>query len=178
MPSSWSRQLNRELKSLVKSDSGPGEERVPRIAFMGIGNEFKADDIFGPLVVERLSTIFPRSENILILNAGTAPENFSGTLRRFNPDLVVMIDAVDMQKEVGTVAWVDYDSLEGISAFTHAPAPAMLAGFLRDELHCRIALIGVQPGSLEFDQPASETVADSAQHTAAEIKQTLRGMGY
>lgn len=145
---------------------------------MGIGNEFKADDIFGPLVVGRLSAAFPRSENILILNAGTAPENFSGTLRRFNPDLVMMVDAVDMQKEAGSVAWVDYDSLEGMSAFTHAPAPAMLAGFLRDELHCPIVLIGVQPGSLEFDQPVSETVAASAGDVISGIKQTLSALGY
>ncbi len=176
MPSSWSRQLSQELKSLVKNDGDAGAQKLPRVAFMGIGNEFKADDSFGPLVVERLSASLPRSENILILNAGTAPENFSGTLRRFNPDLVVMIDAVDMQKEVGNVAWVDYDSLEGMSAFTHAPAPAMLAGFLRDELRCRIALIGAQPGSLEFDQPASETVAASAYRVAVEIMEILKNI--
>lgn len=145
---------------------------------MGIGNEFKADDIFGLLVVGQLSAAFPKSENILILNAGPVPENYTGTLRRFNPELVVMVDAVDMQKEAGSVAWVDYDSLEGMSGFTHAPAPAMLAGFLRDELHCRIALIGVQPGSLEFDQPVSATVAASAYTTAVEIIEILKGMGY
>lgn len=147
------------------------------MAFVGVGSEFNADDLAGPLVVRGLADTFGSDDRILILDAGAAPENCTSALRRFTPDLVVLVDAVDMQLELGAAAWVDLDDLEGLSAFTHAPSPAMLVNYLRDELDCRLVLIGIQPGSLEFDCPPSDAVVESTQRVVEEIKQILRGMG-
>jgi hydrogenase 3 maturation protease len=145
---------------------------------MGVGNEFKADDFVGPAIARRLARSFGKHERIIILDAGTAPENFTGSLRRFMPDLVVLIDALEMEVEPGDIAWVEWDSLDGISAFTHAPAPEMLGNFIREELHARVALIGIQPGRLEFDSPPTPAVRISAGRVAAGIRRTLQSTGY
>lgn len=176
MLSSWNTQLNRELKSLVrKNDQGGG---LPRIAFVGIGNEFKADDLAGLLVIRHLAESIGSNERILILDAGAAPENCTGALRRFEPDIVVLIDAVEMEKEAGAAAWIAIDELDGSSAFTHAPSPSALGQFLRAELRCRVVLIGIQPGSLEFDRPASQVVCRAAHRVAAGIREVLEEVGY
>lgn len=176
MPSSWRRQLNRELRSLAKKNDPAGDR--PRVAFVGIGNEFKADDLAGPLVIRRLADSFGSTAGLLFLDAGTAPENAVGALRRFGPDLVLLIDAVDMGMVTGTAAWIELDELEGASAFTHAPSAAMLADYLRGELHCHLGLIGIQPGSLEFDRPVSQAVRRVAYRTAAGIREVLKALGY
>ena len=159
LPSSWSRQLRQALSRLdarnhVDAISG----QLPRVAFVGIGNEFNADDCVGPLIARKLAAKLKPRENVLILDAGTAPENFSGTLRKFQPDLVVLIDAVDMGQPVGTIAWLSWDAVEGMDAFTHGLPPAVLGAFLRQELGCQVGLIGIQPASLTFDQPPDPQV--------------------
>lgn len=176
MPSSWRRQLNRELRSLARKND-PANLR-PRIAILGIGNEFKADDLVGPLVVRLLADSLSQNPDLLILDAGTAPENAAGALRRFVPDLVLLIDAVEMGTAPGAVAWLDFAALEGSAGFTHAPAPSMLADFLRGELQCRLALIGIQPGSLEFDRPMSPVVRRAARRVAAGIREVLEELGF
>jgi len=178
LPSSWRRLLNQELKSLVKINQERGRHLLPRIAILGVGNEFNADDIIGPLVSRRLAAAFPDHSHLLIRDTGTAPENFTGSLRTFKPDLVILVDAVDMQMPVGSIAWVLWDDLEGAAAFTHAPTPAMFGDFLRDELDCSIALIGVQPASLVFDQPPSREVLASTRRVSAGVKQSLKSLGY
>jgi len=178
LPPSWRRLLNQELKSLVKINQEQGRHALPRIAILGVGNEFNGDDIIGPLISQRLAAAFPDHPSLLIRDTGTAPENFTGSLRTFKPDLVILVDAVDMQMPFGTIAWVLWDDLEGAAAFTHAPTPAMFGDYLRDEFDCSIALIGVQPASLVFDQPPSREVLASIRRVNAGIKRTLKSLGY
>ena len=40
------------------------------------------------------------------MEAGPAPENFTGPLRRFRPDLVLLVDAAQMDAEPGTIGWL------------------------------------------------------------------------
>ena len=102
-----------------------------------------------------------RRDNILVLDAGTAPENVTGSLRSFQPELVVLIDAVDLGEPVGTVEWLAWDAVEGMDAFTHGLPPAVFGNFLRQELGCQVFLIGIQPASLRFDQPPHPAVKAS-----------------
>jgi len=160
LPSSWSRQLSQELTSLVRPSSTTAAQSkvLPRAAFVGIGNEFNADDCAGPFIARKLAARLIPRENVLVLDAGTAPENITGTLRKFKPDLVVLIDAVDMGQAVGSIAWLSWDEMEGMDAFTHGLPPAVLGAYLRQELDCRVGLIGIQPASLIFDQPPDPQV--------------------
>ncbi len=140
----------------------------PRVAVVGIGNEFNGDDCAGPLIARKLTARVTPRENILIVDAGTAPENITGSLRSFQPDLVVLIDAVDLGKPVGTVEWLSWDAVEGMDAFTHGLPPAVFGNFLRQELGCQVGLIGIQPASLRFDQPPHPAVK-------ASINKVVRG---
>ncbi|HBA91091.1 MAG TPA: hypothetical protein DCZ08_04755 [Anaerolineaceae bacterium] len=179
LPSSWSRQLRQALSRLdARNHVGAISGQLPRVAFVGIGNEFNADDCVGPLIARKLAAKLKPRENVLILDAGTAPENFSGTLRKFQPDLVVLIDAVDMEQPVGTIAWLPWDAVEGMDAFTHGLPPSVLGAYLRQELGCEVGILGIQPASLTFDQPPAREVIASVTRMMGRIIKILNYQNY
>ena len=59
--------------------------RPARVAILGVGNEMKGDDGAGVRVVRELSQRMPATPGVLLVDAGQAPENFTGPLRRFRP---------------------------------------------------------------------------------------------
>ena len=70
--------------------------RPARVAILGVGNESNGDDGAGVRVVRELAARMPATPGVLLIDAGTAPENFTGPLRRFRPELVIEIDAAHL----------------------------------------------------------------------------------
>lgn len=151
--SSWIESLNSLLTSLPEASDRPA-----RLALLGIGNELNGDDAAGVLITRRLIALLPRREHLLVLEAGLAPENFTGPLRRFRPELVLLVDAGDFGGQPGEVDLIDWKEAHGFSASTHTLPPAVLAGYLSFELHCEIAILAVQAARTEFDTPPSPEV--------------------
>jgi hydrogenase 3 maturation protease len=133
--------------------------RPPRVAILGVGNDMNGDDGAGVSVVRQLAARMPATPGVLLIDGGTAPENFTGPLRRFRPDLVVEIDAADHGEAPGTAAWIDWRDADGMSASTHTLPPSVLATFLSNDLGCRVTLLGIQPATLETGQCLSPAVA-------------------
>ncbi len=152
--SSWKEQLNR---ALTAPDSGAPVKPV-RLAIMGVGNELNGDDAAGVAVVRALKEALTGQPRLLLIEAGPSPENFTGPLRRFGPQLVLMVDAANMGAEPGSVRWVEWQDTDGLSASTHSLPPSVLASYLIHELGCRIALLGIQVQQLEFGEPLSAAV--------------------
>lgn len=94
-----------------------------------------------------------------MIDAGIAPENQTGPIRRFAPDLVVMIDAAQMDEPPGTIRWLDWAETDGLSASTHTLPPYLLAKFLAAETGCAVGLIGIQPAQNGFGAPLSAVMA-------------------
>ncbi len=107
---------------------------------------------------------------ILLVEAGLAPENFTGTLRRFQPDLVVLIDAADMALSGGEIACVDWSAAGGWSASTHTLPLNMLSSFLVSELDCQVMVLGIQPVQMGMDQPLSQAVSRAVDAVVAELQ--------
>ena len=108
--------------------------------------------------MRRLRKRFPQSSRVLLLEAGLAPENFTGPLRRFRPDLVLLIDAAEMGEKPGTIRALDWQASEGFGPSTHLQPPSTLAEFLAAELGCQVGLVGIQPHQLEFEAGISPAV--------------------
>ena len=155
-PPSWLKKLTRIIIDLTP------RERPLRLAILGIGHELRGDDAAGLAVVRRLDrtgfseadlTGFEQTKSAnlsgLVLDGGPAPENQTGALRQFGPDLVVMVDAAQMDAPPGTVAWLDLDEIDGVSAVTHLLPLNMLARYLVHELGCAVGMIGIQPAQTE-----------------------------
>jgi hydrogenase 3 maturation protease len=143
--------------------------RPARVAVLGVGNELNGDDGAGVRVVRALAACLAATPGLLLIDGGVAPENYTGPLRRFRPDLIVEIDAAHQDQPPGTLAWIDWREADGMSASTHTLPPSVLAAYLTSELGCQIALIGVQPASLEMGHPLSPAVAAAVDRLAAQM---------
>ena len=63
-----------------------------KVVIVGIGNTMKGDDGFGPALVERLS---PKVKAVCI-DAGSAPENYTGKIVKEKPDTILIVDALHL----------------------------------------------------------------------------------
>lgn len=155
----WRTSLSRLLSQRTNS----------RIAILGIGNEMRGDDAAGILVVRALILRVANSKHLRIIEGGHAPENATGDLRKFSPDLVLLIDAADMGKVAGYIALIPIEQIDGISANTHSLPLSMLARYLTLELNCEVALLGIRPKSVEMGASVSDEVNQAVSDIAEEI---------
>jgi hydrogenase 3 maturation protease len=165
---SWQASLTASLSRLKKP------ERPVRMAVVGIGHELCGDDAAGVRVAGLLRSLAAGNAQLLAIEAGPAPENFTGPLRRFAPDLVLLVDAALMEAEPGTVRWLDWREAGGMSASTHTLPLHMLAAFLTDDLGCEVALAGIQPEQTFADAPLTPKVQAAAEELARELAKSIR----
>ena len=123
---------------------------------IGVGNPLRSDDGAGVLVARRLAN--RATDHLLVIEAGQAPENRTGELRRFAPDLVLIVDAAEMGEAPGAIGWIPEESIDGMSACTHSLPLSMLAYYLKLELGCRVIFLGIQPASNELGERVSAKV--------------------
>ena len=168
---SWQQSLQADLERLQKP------ERAPRLAVLGIGHELYGDDAVGVWLAGRLGTSVPACENLLTVQGGPAPENFTGVLRRYAPDLVLLVDAALMDLEPGMVGWLSWQDTTGFSASTHTLPLHLLAGYLTSELNCEVALLGIQPAQTRVGASLSPEVQEAAEGVVKNISEILEISG-
>ncbi|MCB8946045.1 MAG: hydrogenase 3 maturation endopeptidase HyCI [Ardenticatenaceae bacterium] len=169
---SWASSLQQTLNRL-------SEERPLRLAVLGIGHELRGDDAVGLAVVAGLRPYLQaRAEpfmrdNFLLIEAAHAPENHTGTIRKFRPTLVLLVDAAQMNEPPGTVSWLQPQQMTGLSASTHTMPPTLLMRFLQAELGCAVAFLGIQPADTTLGAGLSAVVQTAVVTIIQTIKDTL-----
>ena len=108
---------------------------------LGIGNPRHGDDALGPVFARAF-----RQPAWHCINAATAPENFTGLIRRLRPDLLVLLDAADMGLNPGALRRLDPHDIQGADFGTHAGSLGHLANYL-SECARQIVILGIQPAS-------------------------------
>lgn len=149
------------------------ENRILRISLIGIGYELGGDDAAGIILIRRLKTVLAEQERLQLIEAGTAPENITGAVRRFQPDLVVLFDAADFYAQPGEIAILDWRDTTGFSASTHSLPLHVFAAYLNSELDCPVELVGIQPFSLTFDEPLFAPVDQAIQTLVSKLTTLL-----
>ncbi len=107
---------------------------------MGIGNELNGDDAIGVLIVRELKK---RLKDWEIIDAGTMPENYTSKIERLNPELLVMVDAIEDKKlPPGDVKVVEPSSIGNLTLSTHSIPLSVLYGYLSQFIP-KIVIIGI-----------------------------------
>jgi len=83
----------------------------------GVGSLLRADDGFGPRVVESLNEM--DLKDVLLLDCASAPENFIGLIEKEKPDRIIVLDSADLGKPVGTVRQIPIESIKRHISTTH-----------------------------------------------------------
>lgn len=144
-----------------------------RIAVLGIGSELRGDDQAGLLVARLLldsGNMNLSRHRLKVFCGATVPENLSGEIKRYHPSHLILIDAVDLGSNPGTVNLIRSDAISGPSFSTHAQPLSVFIDYLRQTTQCEIVVVGIQPKTLEFGSEPSLEVESSARELGALIE--------
>lgn len=165
--SCWKKQLSEKLRN-------PAPIRDRRVAIVGMGSEVNGDDAAGILIARRLKERLTGLDRVLSFETGRSPENAVSQLRKFNPDVVVFIDAADLAEDPGWVAMIDPRTTTGASFSSHSMPFSMILEYLREQLDGEILLLGIQPQTIEFDDNVSRAVEISVIEVSEFLLDTLQ----
>ncbi len=158
MPDTWKKSLTQTLSPAL------------RICLVGVGNDLRGDDSAGLQVSRTLRARLPGNDRFLVLDGGPAPENLTGKVRKFHPELVLFVDAAHLDEAPGTINWIPVEAIDGMSASSHSLPFSLLAQYLTLELDCKVAVLGIQPGQNEVGEEMSPAVREAVVTVTREIE--------
>ncbi len=167
---SWTQWLNETIER-ARSMKTQGERPV-RLTVMGIGQEMFGDDAAGVEVARRLRPL--SGDYLQVIEACYVPENFTGAVRRYAPDVVLFVDAAHMGAEPGAVRWLDWRDVTGFSASSHTGPLSSLAKFMSVTMDCEVRIVGIEPADLTMNAPLSAVVEAAVGEVVAGIAEATQ----
>ncbi len=130
-----------------------------RLAVLGVGSALRADDAAGMEVVRILGErLAPSQANVRLFGGETAPENFSGSILRYAPTHLLIVDAADVGLMPGEYCDICPGDVGGPSYCSHMLPIKIMIDYLVQETGAQVTLLGIQYRTLEFDGPMSPEV--------------------
>jgi hydrogenase maturation protease len=127
-----------------------GKRRV----ILGVGNPLQGDDAIGPKLVDLLQGRIDAT----LINGGQVPENYVSSIQAAQPEVVLIIVALELGAEPGCLVLLDVDRLRAIENFTRNPGLAFLALMIQDGTGAEVILVGIQPETTTFASELSKPV--------------------
>ncbi|MCS7386484.1 MAG: hydrogenase maturation peptidase HycI [archaeon GB-1867-005] len=156
-----------ELKSKLKNAKG--------IVILGVGNELRRDDAVGLIVARQLSSKKP-SESVKVIECGEVPENYLGVIERIKPSHVIVVDALDMGAEPGSIGIVTKEQVVSYPTIsTHKPSPHILISYIEEVIGAKVVIIGIQPEDVNFGEGLTPKVEKAAKALVEMLLKTLGG---
>ena len=123
---------------------------------IGLGNILLKDEGIGVRCVEYIKSK-GLGKGIKIVDGATIGYDLLEEIKGFRK--VVLVDAVDMGKEAGSISLLNKDKLGETGLYTTHNTPLkVFVDYLFSETGSDIFLIGIQPASLEFGKGLSDKV--------------------
>ena len=130
-----------------------------KVLIIGMGNRLKGDDGVGSIIAEKLKEKI-RKENLFVIDAENAPENYTGKIKEISPELLLIIDAVDFNSYPGDFKIFEINEIKDTTVSTHNFSISLLKKFIKvDEIY----LLGIQPENISFGENLSERVKKSVE---------------
>jgi hydrogenase 3 maturation protease len=122
---------------------------------MCIGNRDGGDDGIGPHIADTLKI---DSLDLVVLDCGTAPENYTAVVKRHKPKTLVVIDAADMGLAAGDIRIIPKEKLGSMHISTHGIPLSILIQYLEKEVE-HVIFIGIQPQTMfgEISKPVKKS---------------------
>jgi len=136
-----------ELKDILKG----------KIVMLCVGNIERGDDGLGA----RFAMMIKDKVPFEVMDAGTAPENWTGVVTRLKPDTVIMVDAVCFEGNPGDARILSGDELGSGKISTHDVSLKLLIEYLKASTEADIYMLGIKPESNELGKDISLPVKAS-----------------
>ena len=108
--------------------------------------------------------------------AGPVPEAFTGVIKKETPDLLIIIDAAQMDEKPGTIrVFLEKDVDDAYMITPHKVSMKMYTKYLRNFLKKLDTLfIGIEPLSLSYMVEMSSEVRESVKYLSQFLEELLR----
>ena len=147
---------------------GDGERRI---VLVGVGNPMRADDGVGSKIIELLQKRL--LENVMLINAETVPEAFTGKVEKYKPTHVMLIDAANFKGQVGEARLINGAQIGGQALSTHSLPLTLFISYIEKSIDVPVILLGIQPKTIDFDMPMSREIEEAAVSIADTLIQVL-----
>ena len=131
---------------------------------MGIGNTLRGDDGIGSIIARNF-----KDNNWLSLDCGVAPENFTSIVKKNKPQLVVLIDVVEMDLEPGEFRIINPEKISIMHLTTHSIPLSFLISYLKN-FTPEIIFIGIQPKIIDYSTSISPEILNCSQEIIKILK--------
>ena len=122
---------------------------------LGIGNPLMQDDGVGVHAIQRLKTMYPDSPQVEFMDGGTLSFSLIGVIE--SATNLIVIDAAQLNDEPGSVKTFFGEEMDiflgqqkNSSVHDITLVDLMSIALLSDQLPDRRALIGIQPGAIDW----------------------------
>jgi hydrogenase 3 maturation protease len=124
-----------------------------RIAVLGVGNPDKGDDGAGMAAAAVFKARLSPAERrrIRVFLGGTVPENLTGRIRAFGPDLVIVLDAALGGRRPGTLFRVSPDQIADDGISTHRISLRWLVRYVEESIGSPVLVLGIQPKGMDIE---------------------------
>ena len=142
-----------------------------RTLVITLGSTLRADDGVGPYVCSHVRFNRP---DLLLLDAGTTPENIAQTAINWKPDKVILVDAAHFQGTAGEIRVIPLEAInQAMPISTHSFPLSVTFSIIKEDTGCELAVIGVQAKSLDYREGLSPEV----EKTAIELAEYFNRIG-
>ncbi len=128
-----------------------------RVCIFGVGNRCRRDDGAG----SRLAVDLAAGADVLSIDAGTVPENHLEQAARWQPETILIVDAVDFGGRAGEVRILAPEQLGSAGVSSHALSLRMTAEYLQTRSGARLAVVAIQPADVGHGSELSGNVAET-----------------
>ncbi|MFA5389238.1 MAG: hydrogenase 3 maturation endopeptidase HyCI [Candidatus Omnitrophota bacterium] len=133
-----------------------------RVVVLCVGNTGRGDDGLGPCFGAMIKGKTPHE----VIDAGIAPENWTGVITRMKPDTIVIVDAVYFEGEPGDVRVFSGEDLHSGRISTHDVSPKLLIEYLKESTGAGIYVLGIRPASNKPGEGLSSAIKASLNNLA------------
>jgi hydrogenase 3 maturation protease len=125
-----------------------------KILFVGIGNLLKMDDGAGVYISRKIRN----KGNLSSLTVETGIENYIGKINSLKPDILVLIDCVELGSAPGIFKLLELNQIQDLTFNTHNISLRRLADFFKMPVY----ILAVQPEKVDFGEKISYLVKSIA----------------
>jgi len=155
--SELSHDIERELSSWIKG--------AKKVVILGVGNPLRKDDSVGGYIAKKLKKTL-RSKTVDIIECETVPENYLGVIERLKPSHVLVVDAAGAGLEPGSFLLTELSEVRGLAISSHNIPLSVFGEYLRRTTCSKVALLAIQPESMEFGVGLTRKLKEAADEAA------------
>ena len=122
---------------------------------LGIGHPLRSDDGAGSFIAQHF-----KDKDWVVVDGKSAPENFISVIKKSRPELLVIVDSVEMNLTAGSIRKIPLQKIVSFQLSTHYLSLSYLIDYVSP--YCQnIMLIGIQPLSIKMGEKLSKPVLDA-----------------